>query len=154
MTEFYKTLNQELSAVLDQNWITNLANASAILMTHFKNVNWAGFYLTHEQELILGPFQGKPACLCIPFGKGVCGIAAQEKQTIIVDDVHSFEGYIACDSASLSEIVVPLLKNGRVLGVLDIDSPIVKRFNKADQEGLEEFSSILLEKTRWPESFL
>src|ERR1700728_872409 len=103
--EFYKNLNQEMGTLLDKAWFTNLSNASALLMNQFENINWAGFYLAHGSELFLGPFQGKPACLRILFGKGVCGTAAQKKQTIIVDDVHLFEGHIACDSASRSEIV-------------------------------------------------
>ncbi len=123
-------------------------------MSHLKDINWVGFYLNHNEELLLGPFQGKPACLRIPFGKGVCGTAAHLKKTIIVDDVHSFEGHIACDSASQSEIVVPLIFKDRILGVLDIDSPRLNRFNKSDQLGLESLMALLVTQTQWPLKFL
>ena len=107
--------------------ISNLANASALLWDSLTTLNWAGFYLLEGDRLILGPFQGKPACIEIPIGKGVCGTAALRRETILVPDVHAFPGHIACDSASNSEIVVPLMKNGEVLGVLDIDSPLLDR---------------------------
>ena len=116
--------------------ITNLANASALLFEEMDRLNWAGFYIRQGEELLLGPFQGKVACTRIPLGKGVCGTAAKSGQTQLVKDVHEFPGHIACDSASNSEIVVPLWKDGEVWGVLDIDSPEKARFDEKDQEGL------------------
>ena len=121
----------------------NLANASALLWQALSDINWAGFYLLEEDGLILGPFQGKPACIRIPVGKGVCGTAAAKGETQLVPDVHAFPGHIACDSASNSEIVVPMYKEGRLFGVLDIDSPSFGRFTEADREGLEQFVRIL-----------
>lgn len=121
----------------------NLANASALLWQHLEDINWAGFYILEEDGLILGPFQGKPACILIPVGKGVCGTAAIEGKTQLVPDVHQFPGHIACDSASNSEIVVPLYKDGRLFGVLDIDSPLFNRFTEEDRQGLEQFARIL-----------
>ena len=121
----------------------NLANASALLWQALSDINWAGFYLLEEDGLILGPFQGKPACIRIPVGKGVCGTAAAKGETQLVPDVHVFPGHIACDSASNSEIVVPMYKEGRLFGVLDIDSPSFGRFTEADRAGLEQFVRIL-----------
>ena len=118
--------------------IANLANVSAAIWQEMENINWAGFYLMQQGKLVLGPFQGKPACIEIAVGKGVCGTAVQEKKTVLVEDVHAFPGHIACDSASNSEIVVPIFKNGEVYGVLDIDSPYLARFTREDQQGLEE----------------
>ena len=123
--------------------IANLANASALLFDALEDVNWAGFYLLEGDTLVLGPFQGKPACIEIPLGKGVCGTAARRNETVRVEDVHRFPGHIACDSASQSEIVVPLRRNGAVFGVLDIDSPRPARFTSADQTGLEAFARTL-----------
>lgn len=123
--------------------IANLANASALLWQELPNINWAGFYLMEQQALILGPFQGKPACIRIPLGKGVCGTAAAENATQLVPDVHAFPGHIACDSASQSEIVVPIRKNGTVWGVLDIDSPDLGHFTEYDRLGLEKFVRVL-----------
>ena len=123
--------------------ITNLANASALLYTSMEDLNWAGFYLYLDEQLVLGPFQGKPACTKIAMGKGVCGTAALKDETELVPDVHQFPGHIACDCASKSEIVVPVHKNGALYGVLDIDSPVLARFSKADQEGLEAFVKVL-----------
>lgn len=125
--------------------ITNLANASALLYTSMEDINWAGFYLYLDGELILGPFQGKPACTKIAMGRGVCGSAALKDETELVPDVHRFPGHIACDCASNSEIVVPVHKNGALYGVLDIDSPVLGRFTKEDQEGLEVFVKTLEE---------
>ena len=121
----------------------NLANASALLYETLADINWAGFYLLEGQTLVLGPFQGKPACIEIPLGRGVCGTAAAEDRTQLVYDVHRFPGHIACDSASNSEIVVPLRKAGAVVGVLDIDSPSVGRFTGEDQAGLEAFAAVI-----------
>ena len=121
----------------------NLANASALLWQHLPQINWAGFYMMEDGALVLGPFQGKTACIRIPVGKGVCGTAVKENATQLVPDVHLFPGHIACDCASNSEIVVPIRKNGEVIGVLDIDSPIKNRFTEEDRTGLEGFVSIL-----------
>ena len=126
----------------------NLANASALLWQELDGINWAGFYLAEGDLLVLGPFQGKPACIEIPFGKGVCGSAAQGDSTIVVDDVHTFPGHIACDGASNSEIVIPLHAGGKVIGVLDIDSPLFSRFSPEDKLGLEQFAAAL-EKNLW-----
>ena len=123
--------------------IANLANASALLWQELAGINWAGFYILEENTLILGPFQGKPACIRIPVGKGVCGTAVAENTTQLVEDVHLFPGHIACDSASRSEIVVPIRCDGKVWGVLDIDSPHLARFTREDQAGLEQFVKVL-----------
>ncbi len=123
----------------------NLANAAAILYDGMDRLNWAGFYLLEGDRLVLGPFEGKPACIVIPMGKGVCGTAAAEDRTVRVPDVHLFPGHIACDSASASEIVVPLRKNGKVIGVMDLDSPEKDRFSAEDQVWLEAFAEALCE---------
>ena len=125
--------------------IANLANASALLWSALEDINWAGFYLMENGQLVLGPFQGKPACIEIAIGLGVCGTAAQQKKTLVVPDVHAFPGHIACDGASNSEIVIPLMRGDEVFGVLDIDSPVFDRFSEADREGLESFAAILSE---------
>ena len=121
----------------------NLANAAALLWQHMDGINWAGFYKMEDGQLVLGPFQGKPACILIPVGRGVCGTAVAEDRTQLVADVHQFPGHIACDSASNSEIVVPIHVGGRIWGVLDIDSPLFGRFTPQDQAGLEQFVRIL-----------
>jgi len=123
--------------------IANLANTAAAIWQALDRLNWAGFYLMQDGTLVLGPFQGKPACIRIPVGNGVCGTAAQKKQTIRVEDVHQFPGHIACDCASNSEIVVPIFKNGEVYGVLDLDSPYFARFTEEDQAGLEALIRVL-----------
>lgn len=145
--EYYRELNSMLAGLMDSQGglIANLANASALLGDQMEDINWAGFYLLSQGQLVLGPFQGKPACTLIPLGKGVCGTAAQERQTQVVPDVHLFPGHIACDAASRSEIVVPMLKEGRLIGVLDIDSPSLERFDQEDAQGLSRFVEILLE---------
>ena len=137
----YQLLAKQLRSFLEEEpfFIPALSNASALLKEALQEVNWAGFYLMKDKRLVLGPFQGKPACIHIEIGKGVCGTAVQKDQTMLVSDVHEFPGHIACDSASNSEIVVPIHKNGEIVGVLDIDSPIKNRFTKEDQEGLELF---------------
>ena len=137
----YQLLRKQLAALLEEEtfFVSALSNASALLKETLTDINWAGFYLMREGALVLGPFQGKPACIHIAVGKGVCGTAVQKDQTMLVSDVHEFVGHIACDSASNSEIVVPIHKNGTIVGVLDIDSPIKNRFTKEDQEGLEMF---------------
>lgn len=143
----YPLLCRQLSALLDgvPHKIANLANASALLWSELCDLNWAGFYLTEGETLVLGPFQGKTACVEIPFGKGVCGTAAVSRQTVRVENVHEFPGHIACDCASNSEIVVPIVVGGAVVGVLDIDSPVFGRFTAEDQAGLEAFVKILTE---------
>ncbi|MEK4386882.1 GAF domain-containing protein [Solibacillus sp. FSL W7-1464] len=146
LTEQYEQLSKQLDALLEgeNNLIANLSNASALLNTFLKEINWVGFYLMNEGELVLGPFQGLPACVRIPVGRGVCGTTVANKQTMVVDDVHAFPGHIACDAASKSEIVIPVIKNGVVLGVLDIDSPVEARFTPEDKDGLERFVDVLL----------
>ena len=146
LTEQYNQLSKQLDALLEgeNNLIANLSNASALLNTFLKEINWVGFYLMNQGELVLGPFQGLPACVRIPVGRGVCGTTVAKEQTMVVDDVHAFPGHIACDAASKSEIVIPLIKNGVVLGVLDIDSPIEARFTSEDKDGLEKFVDVLL----------
>lgn len=141
----YKTLNAQLAALVVgvPHLTADLANASALLYETLPDINWAGFYLLEGKTLVLGPFQGKPACIEIPLGKGVCGTAAALDATQLVYDVHTFPGHIACDSASNAEIVVPLHTGGRVVGVLDIDSPTVGRFTAADRAGLEAFAAVL-----------
>ncbi len=128
----------------ERNFIANLANTSAILFDKIEKLNWAGFYLYDGKELVLGPFQGKAACVRIPIGSGVCGSAARDEKTYIVDNVHEFDGHIACDSASNSEIVVPMIKDGRLVGVLDIDSYEFNNFNEESKDYLEKLVEILL----------
>jgi GAF domain-containing protein len=144
--ELYPSLLEQVRAVLEgeTNLIANLGNAAALLFHALPEVNWAGFYLYENGELVLGPFQGKIACTRIPLGKGVCGTAAQQHQTVRVADVHQFPGHIACDIASASEIVIPLLKDGHLLGVLDIDSPRPYRFDETDQMFLEAYAREVL----------
>lgn len=148
MTKAYESLCDTLSALISDvpHKTANLANASALIMEFLPDVSWAGFYLMENGMLVLGPFQGKTACIEIPVGKGVCGTAVAEDRTQLVKDVHLFPGHIACDSASNSEIVVPIRPNGKVVGVLDIDSPLLARFDEADRDGLEEFVRILEEE--------
>lgn len=149
--ELYTLLAEQLTALTDgePHAIPNLANCSALLFYALKDINWAGFYLTQTNEttgkeyLLLGPFQGKTACIRIPSGRGVCGTALATGEIQLVKDVHEFPGHIACDSASNSEIVLPICKNGNIVGVLDIDSPIVARFDEEDREGLQKLVEIL-----------
>ncbi|GIN72988.1 hypothetical protein J14TS2_34630 [Bacillus sp. J14TS2] len=140
-----KLLIKQLKSLLEgePNSIANLSNASALLNQFLERINWVGFYLVENNELVLGPFQGLPACIRIPFKKGVCGTAAATEKTIVVEDVNAFPGHIACDAASQSEIVIPIFKNGELFGVLDIDSPEKKRFDHTDQTILEEFVRVL-----------
>jgi len=145
--EQYQLVINQLKALLEgeKDQIANLSNASALLNQFLKEVNWVGFYLMKEGELVLGPFQGLPACVRIPVGRGVCGSAVANKRTERIADVHEFPGHIACDAASNSEIVVPLIKDEQVIGVLDIDSPIKNRFDEVDQEYLEKFAETLIQ---------
>lgn len=142
----YAQLAAELASLLsgEHDPIANAANTAALIFDALPDINWAGFYFLKSDALVVGPFQGKPACTRIPLGKGVCGTAAAERRTIVVPDVHEFPGHIACDAASRSEIVVPLFAGERLLGVLDIDSPRVARFDEADARGLERLAAVLL----------
>ena len=151
--KFYRALKTELEALMDRHWITNLSNACAMLKAHLRDVNWVGFYLFDQTELILGPFQGLPACLRIPMGKGVCGTAAKDRKSVLVADVDLFPGHITCDTNSRSELVIPLLLGSRLLGVLDVDAPIKNRFTTHDQTGLEAFAEALVKLIQWPERF-
>ena len=147
--ELYANLLLQLRSLFadEQDLIANAANLSSLLYHSVPNLNWAGFYFHKNDELVLGPFQGQPACVRIAIGKGVCGTAAQRRQTIIVDNVHDFPGHIACDSASNSEIVVPIIKDGQLIGVLDLDSPLVGRFDGEDAEGLNELVEVFVGST-------
>ena len=141
----YAQINGMLESIIEgvPYTMTNLANASALLFEKVEGINWAGFYTVKDGKLVLGPFQGKVACTIIPMGKGVCGTAAAEDRTVVVPDVHKFSGHIACDSASNSEIVIPIHRKGELFGVLDIDSPLFDRFGEDDRLGLEDFVRIL-----------
>lgn len=149
---FYKDLMLYLEGLLsdEEDWLANLSNAAALLYNMMDRINWAGFYLLKGSDLVLGPFQGKPACTRIPIGKGVYGTAAEKRQVQLVEDVDRFPGHIACDPASRSEIVLPIIVDDRLLGVLDIDSPIKARFDHKDAAGLEDFVSILCGSIKWP----
>jgi len=148
--EFYRELTSQLGGLLtgERDLIANAANTSALLYQMMPDLNWAGFYfLRANDELVLGPFQGKVACVRIPKGKGVCGAAIQRRETVLVEDVHAFPGHIACDSASRSELVVPLIAGGKVLGVIDLDSPSPARFDADDRAGIEQVAAIFLAAT-------
>ena len=144
--ELYDQLAAQLSSLLagERDLVANTANFSALIFHSLPDLNWAGFYFAKDGELVLGPFQGQPACVRIKIGQGVCGAGAAKSHTVIVPNVHEFPGHIACDSASNSEIVVPLMKDGRMIGVLDLDSPTVNRFDEVDATGLERLVAILL----------
>lgn len=145
-TEVYRFLNEQTKILLDgeTDFLANSANLSSLIFHALPDLNWAGFYLHKNGELVLGAFQGKPACVRIRIGRGVCGAAAQTRETVVVRNVHEFSGHIACDSASNSEIVIPLVKDDRLLGVLDIDSPILNRFDEQDKQELEKIAQLLL----------
>ncbi|QXI39896.1 GAF domain-containing protein [Pseudomonas xantholysinigenes] len=145
----YDLLAAQVQALFadERDFIANAAQFSAFLFNQVEDLNWAGFYLNRNEELVLGPFQGQVACVRIPFGRGVCGAAAATRETQRVEDVHAFPGHIACDSASNSELVIPLVKGGRLIGVLDLDSPKLARFSEADQAGLERLVEVFLELT-------
>ena len=147
-TEFYRELAAQLASLVagECDAVANAANTSALLFQLMPDLNWAGFYFLREGgELVLGPFQGKPACIRIPVGQGVCGTAALRRHSICVEDVHAFPGHIACDAASRSELVVPLIREGRILGVIDLDSPVPGRFDAEDQAGIERVAAIYVE---------
>lgn len=144
-TQHYQELAQQAKALLagEMDVVANMANLSALLYWGLKDVNWAGFYFLKDNQLVLGPFQGQPACIRIPIGTGVCGTAAAENKIQLVEDVHQFSGHIACDAASNSEIVLPIMKNGKLFAVLDIDSPLIGRFDLDDKQGLAQIVDIL-----------
>jgi L-methionine (R)-S-oxide reductase len=157
-TATYRQLREQMSALIagEGDGLANAANMAALLYEALPNLNWAGFYFLRGRELVLGPFQGKVACVRIALGKGVCGAAAEGRETMIVPDIHEFPGHIACDSASRSEIVVPLIQGGRLLGVLDLDSPLLARFDQVDADGLIGVVDVLLlhsEFTRIADAF-
>lgn len=147
----YKQTIKQMESLIDPTLplVTNLSNASALLNEVLEDINWVGFYLLKEEILLLGPFQGKVACTKIALGKGVCGTAAKEARTQVVEDVHQFPGHIACDSASNSEIVVPIIIDNKVVGVLDIDSPNFSRFDEQDKEGLETIIEVVEKQCDW-----
>ena len=148
--ELYRDLSRQLSALLagERDLIANAANTAALIYHGLPDLNWAGFYFRADAELVLGPFQGKPACVRIPIGTGVCGTAAERAAAVLVADVHDFPGHIACDPNSRSELVVPLVDPGRVSGVLDLDSPLLGRFDEIDREGCEQLVALFVEHRR------
>lgn len=148
---FYKILLVRLEGLLssEEDWLANLANSSALLYENLENINWAGFYLLKKEELVLGPFQGRTACTRIKIGKGVCGTAAQNREIQVVKNVHEFPGHIACDYASNSEIVVPIVRDDKLIGVLDIDSPVFERFAEVDAVYLQKFVDKLNKYIDW-----
>jgi L-methionine (R)-S-oxide reductase len=147
----YAEMTRSLESLLEgeSDALANLSNAAGLLAQSLDRINWCGFYLLRGKELLLGPFQGKPACVRIPVGKGVCGTAAARRETLVVPDVNRFPGHIACDAASRSEIVVPILENGLLRGVLDVDSPEPGRFDDEDRTGLERYVEVLLSRIDW-----
>ena len=150
--EFYRALQAQLDGLLagESDAIANAANTSALIFQMLPDINWAGFYfLQSEEELLLGPFQGKPACVRIAVGRGVCGAAVERAETMLVEDVHAFPGHIACDAASRSELVVPLIRDGQVFGVLDLDSPLPGRFDLDDQAGVEALAQTFIAASAW-----
>lgn len=149
--KFYKILLVRLEGLLssESDWLANISNASALLFTNLDDINWSGFYFIKNGELVLGPFQGKTACTRIPFEKGVCGAAVTSRMNRVVPDVNEFPGHIACDCASNSEIVIPIIKNDEIIGVLDIDSPIKNRFDEIDEKYLTKFVQKLNTYINW-----
>jgi len=153
---FYKFLNTKVLGLIceEDDWLANLANVSAKLYEYLDDINWCGFYLFKNKELILGPFQGKSACTHIQIGAGVCGTAALNKKSILVDDVDKFEGHIACDSASKSEIVIPIIVDNNLIAVLDIDSPFISRFDSDDVLGIEKIVDTIIKNIAFPRKFI
>lgn len=151
MPETYDLLVKQIESILtgQDYWVTDLANVAACLYHGLRDLNWVGFYLRRGGKLWLGPFQGKPACTIIPIGEGVCGTAAQKQRPIVVPDVKKFPGHIACDSASRSELVVPIMQNDRVLAVIDADSPLLSRFGDTDLDGMCRIAEVLAERVKW-----
>lgn len=147
--QYEQLINQAKSLVSgEHDLIANMANISALLFNNLEDINWAGFYLYKEDQLVLGPFQGQPACIRIPLGKGVCGTSADTRTVQRIADVHEFDGHIACDAASNSEIVIPLVLEDQLVGVLDIDSPVFDRFSQLDENGLVEIAAVLLDSQK------
>ncbi|HET7815639.1 MAG TPA: GAF domain-containing protein [Candidatus Baltobacteraceae bacterium] len=151
----YTLLERQVTALLEDesDWLANASNFAAFMFTSLPQVNWAGFYFPGEGALVLGPFGGKPACTRLPDGRGVCGAAFVQRQTVVVDDVNAFGDHIACDSASQSEIVVPLMKDGTIYGVFDIDAPVKARFNEADRDGIERLVAAFMRSAALPEQY-
>ena len=151
-SDLYRMLEKEIHQLFrdEHDFIANASNLSSLLYYTLPELNWVGLYINRENQLVLGPFQGKPACVRIQFGQGVCGKAAEEKNTVIVTNVHRFPGHIACDSDSNSEIVIPLVSGNKLVGVLDLDSPILNRFDSDDQKGLEKIISVFMNLTQLP----
>ncbi|MFI2810191.1 MULTISPECIES: GAF domain-containing protein [Microbulbifer] len=151
-SDFYSSLAAQLEGLLsgERDWLANTANASALLFMELPDINWAGFYFLHGDELRVGPFQGKPACTRIPVGAGVCGTAVATGESQLVEDVHEFPGHIACDAVSASEVVIPLYNGDQCLGVLDVDSPSKSRFTREDLAGLQSFARVLLAQSDLP----
>ena len=149
--ETYRLVAEQLAGLVEaeRDGLANAANLSALLFESLPDVNWAGFYFLRDGELVVGPFQGKVACVRIAMGKGVCGAAARDRRTIVVPDVDAFPGHIACDAASRSEVVVPMVRGETLLGVLDVDSPRVGRFDHEDAVGLERIATVLVEGSEW-----
>jgi GAF domain-containing protein len=145
-SEIYADLVLQARGIFEgeRDWLANAANLSALIFNGLEDLNWSGFYFLRGDELVLGPFQGKPACVRIALGKGVCGMSAAQRKTIVVEDVEKFPGHIACDAASQSEIVVPLIVNGKLIGVLDIDAPLASRFDDEDRRGIEKLAELWL----------
>ena len=150
--DLYAELASQLTSLLEgeRDLIANAANCASLIYHALPDLNWAGFYFAKDDDLVLGPFQGKPACVRIRIGQGVCGAGGAQRKTVIVPNVHEFPGHIACDSASNSEIVVPLLKDSKLIGVLDLDSPSLARFDREDSEGLELLAKILIDACDGP----
>lgn len=155
-SKFYGYMNMKLLGMVssESDWLASMANSAALLWQLFDDINWAGYYVYKDNQLVLGPFQGKAACTKIAMDKGVCGAAATLRKVQLVKNVHEFSGHIACDSASNSEIVLPIIKDGILIGVLDIDSPILNRFDEEDQKGLEKFVETLVKYVDFPEKFI
>ena len=147
--DMYREIGVQLTGLFsgERNGLANASNFCALLYQMLPDVNWVGFYFARDRELVLGPFQGKVACVRIPIGRGVCGTAAERREILVVPDVNEFPGHIACDAASRSEIVVPLVKDGRLLGVLDLDSPLLARFDQHDRSGLAAAADVLLQSS-------
>ena len=150
MTDYGLMVQQAEALLREDGWyVAAMSNLSALVMENMEELNWAGFYLRRGNGLTVGPFQGKPACIHIPMGRGVCGTAAERDETVVVPDVHAFPGHIACDGASRSEIVIPLHADGKVAGVLDLDSPVMDRFSQQDREGLEALVKCVEQYLQW-----
>ena len=155
-SEMYDLMCRQMEALAEdcESLISNLSNASALIYDSLENLNWAGFYLLKDETLLLGPFQGKPACVKIPVGRGVCGTAVSENKIMRIENVHDFKGHIACDCASNSEIVLPIRYNGEIMGLLDIDSPLIGRFDSEDEKGLADFVAVMERVLDWTQKLV